>query len=100
MPMQCLIKPLVVFLLALFAARIQAQTPGVSRPWIGVHVLVNGSNDLEKLRQSVPGLGKMGVNALIVEINYNFLFESHPELGTQGAIRKEGARAFADLCRT
>lgn len=74
-----------------------AQKP--DKPWLGVHVSAGSGLALEKLRQSVPGLGKMGANALIVEIDYGFQFASHPELNVPGAITKEQARSFADLCR-
>ena len=40
-----------------------------------------------------------GVNVLIVEINYNFAFKSHPELTHDGAVTQEDARALAALCR-
>ena len=90
-----------IAILAAIAAPLTAAGPGVmpAGPWLGVHVSAGGGAALEKLRQSIPGLGKMGVNALIVEVDYNFQFASHPELNALGAITKEQARSFADLCR-
>ena len=42
----------------------------------------------------------MGVNVLIMEINYNFVFQSHPELsGGDNALRVEDARDLALTCR-
>jgi len=41
----------------------------------------------------------MGVNALVVEVDYNFAFASHPELSSPGALTKEEARTLGDLCR-
>lgn len=68
-------------------------------PWIGVHVGINNAKDVVKLRESIPELGKMGVNALVMEIDYSFQFKSHPELNRPGNITREEARALADLCR-
>ena len=68
-------------------------------PWLGVHVSVGNPDGLEKLRQSIPGLAKSGVNSLIIEIDYNFQFASHPELNRPNAITREQARSLADLCR-
>jgi hypothetical protein len=68
-------------------------------PWMGVHVDAPSGDRLERIGRSVPGLAKLGVNALIIEVNYGFQFASHPELNSQGAITREQARAFAALCR-
>ncbi|HEY2588217.1 MAG TPA: family 20 glycosylhydrolase, partial [Tepidisphaeraceae bacterium] len=70
------------------------------QPWIGVHVGVNNSKDVERLEKAIPALGKMGVNAIVIEVNYSFQFKSHPELHPDGGgITAGQARALADLCR-
>lgn len=69
------------------------------QPWIGVHVGVNSDRDARKLAESIPALGKMGVNALVMEINYGFEFKSHPELNRPGNLTREQARLLSDLCR-
>ena len=43
-------------------------------------------------------LAPMGINALIVEVNYSFQFTSHPELEGRG-LNKEQARELTDFCR-
>lgn len=74
---------------------------GSPQPWLGVHVGVNSPKDVERLEKSIPALGKMGVNALVIEIDYSFQFKSHPELNRDGSgITAEQARGLADLCRT
>jgi len=72
---------------------------GAPTPWLGVQVTVNGERDLEKIRQSVPGLAKLGVNTLILEVDYNFEFQSHPELRPANPVTREQAKAVAELCR-
>src|SRR4051812_1331152 len=91
-----LLVALVIFLLVLNSAAQAADAPP-AKPWLGIHVSAGNKNALDKLGQSLPALSKLGVNALIIEINYSFHFQSHPELA--GPITKEEAKAFADLCR-
>jgi hypothetical protein len=70
-------------------------------PWRALHLIGYGSDaDLEGLGPQVPRLAALGVNVLILEINYNFRFQSHPELrGGRTPITAGGARKFAALCR-
>jgi hypothetical protein len=68
-------------------------------PWVGVHVGISNSRDIEKLSGQIPALAKLGVNALVLEVDYAFEFKSHPELNHPGNITRAQARALADLCR-
>src|SRR6202035_4782759 len=56
--------------------------------------------DLDLLGRQVPRLAEMGLNVLIVEVNYNFRFESYPKL-RQGRepITPDGAAKLAVGCR-
>lgn len=72
-----------------------------AKPWRAVHLLSYDTDaDLDALGQILPSLAKQGINVIILEIDYNFAFKSHPELrhGTN-PITKEGARRFAALCK-
>jgi hypothetical protein len=65
-----------------------------------VHLLnYNDDDDLEKLTEDLPKLAEMGINFVILEVDYHFEFQSHPEL-RQGdkQITKAGARKFAAAC--
>lgn len=69
--------------------------------WRGLHLL-NYTNDkaLESLADQVPKLAAMGLNVLVLEINYNFRFQSYPKLRQgQQPITAEGAAKFAAVCR-
>src|SRR5690242_20321046 len=70
--------------------------------WRALHVINYASDaDLETLGRNIPRLAAMGINVLILEVNYNFDFKSHPELRQGSApITKDGARKFASLCRS
>src|SRR5690242_11355778 len=56
--------------------------------------------DLDALAQNLEPLAKQGINVIILEVDYNFAYKSHPELrrGTN-PITREGARRFAAACR-
>ena len=71
--------------------------PKPAKPWRALHVLnYNTDTELDGLAQNLVTLAEMGVNVLILEVDYNFAFKSHPELrhGTN-PITRAGARRFA-----
>ena len=72
-----------------------------TKPWRALHVLDYGTDDqLNALGQNLEKLSQQGINVLILEVNYNFAFKSHPELRHRSdPITKEGARRFAALCK-
>jgi glycosyl hydrolase family 20 len=75
--------------------------PTTEKPWRALHV-INYSNDasLDRLAEQLPQLAKMGLNCLILEVNYGFEFKSHPEL-RQGdrQITKAGSERFRERCK-
>lgn len=79
---------------------IRKSTPS-PKQWRAIHLLnYNTDDDLDQLAKTLPPLSNIGINVLILEIDYSFQFESHPEL-RQGdeQISKAGAQVFADLCK-
>jgi len=78
-------------------------SPPAPRPgqWHGLHLLNYGSDaDLQTLAEQLPELAQAGINVLIIEVNYGFAYQSHPELrmGDQ-PITRDGAAQFAKTCR-
>ncbi len=77
-----------------------AVPPTAEHPWRALHV-ISYTNDtsLDRLAEQLPQLASMGINCLILEVNYGFEFQSHPEL-RQGErqITKAGARRFRKKC--
>jgi hypothetical protein len=69
--------------------------------WRAVHLLdYNTDAALDALGQNLEALAKQGINVIVLEVDYNFDFKSHPELrhGTT-PITRDGARRFAALCK-
>jgi hypothetical protein len=57
------------------------QPTALKKPeqWRALHLLVfKTDKDLDVLGSQIPKLAQMGVNVLILEIDYNFRFQSHP----------------------
>ncbi|HEY6806367.1 MAG TPA: family 20 glycosylhydrolase [Pyrinomonadaceae bacterium] len=72
-----------------------------ARPWRALHLLDYDTDaELDKLGEKLEALSKQGVNVIILEVDYNFAFKSHPELRRgQTPITVDGARRFASLCK-
>lgn len=72
-----------------------------TKAWRAVHLLdYNTDAELDALGQNLEALAKQGINVVILEVDYNFAFKSHPELRRgKTPITREGARRFAALCR-
>ena len=72
-----------------------------SQPWRALHLLdYDTDSALDALGQNLERLAKQGINVIILEVDYNFEFRSHPELrrGTN-PITRAGAQRFAALCK-
>ena len=97
-------KHLIVTMILFFATQIVFGTRvngKESKSWRAVHLLdYNTDADLDLLGQNLEALAKLGINVIILEVDYNFAFKSHPELrrGTT-PITREGARRFAAVCK-
>src|SRR6516165_6076695 len=73
----------------------KSSPPRHGSQWRGVHLTAPGHGGVPLLKRAiVEKLAPLGVNVLILEVNYNFVFASHPELrgGGNGALRVEDAR--------
>lgn len=75
--------------------------PSAQKPWYALHVINYGTDEkLQQLAKELPQLAKLGINCLILEVNYSFGYQSHPEL-QQGPkpITKAGTKQFLASCR-
>ncbi len=63
-----------------------AATAQKAESWRGVHLFLYTDESVDALAEQMPQLVNAGVNAIVVEVGYNFESKSHPELRA----RKEG----------
>lgn len=67
--------------------------------WKGIHIICSNDQALDEIAQQIPALKALGVNTLIIEVNYSYQYTKRPELANPAGISKKGASAFAELCR-
>ncbi len=84
---------------SLYAA--EGLLPGAGEKWRALHLIGYGNDkSLEGLAADVPRLAALGINAIVLEVDYSFAFKSHPELRRgSNPITKKGAGAFVKKCR-
>jgi len=68
--------------------------------WRGMHVLVNSRANLPAVEQLITErLPQHRLNQLILEIDYNFRYKSHPEVAEEGGLTVEDCRRLTELAR-
>lgn len=86
-------------LLVLASLLLQGCAAKSARPWLGVHVMLTSRNQTLGLTEAVPGLAEVGINAVVAEINYGFVFQSHPELASDNASNREQIAQLVAECK-
>ncbi len=70
-----------------------------NRQWRAYHLTSPSGDKLPVTKTLIAEeLAPMGINVLIVEVDYGFEFASHPELGGRG-LNKQQARELTETCR-
>jgi len=67
--------------------------------WRGVHLIARSDTQLGQLIEELPKLAAVGVNVIVLEVNYDFDFQSHPELRPEQFITRARARDLAQAAR-
>jgi hypothetical protein len=91
-----------LFLLLLPAASgAGTREPRIKGPWSAVHLLnYQTDEELAGIEKQLPALAALGVNVIVLEVDYGFDFRSHPELRkSDRPISRKGARRFVKACR-
>lgn len=70
-----------------------------SAGWFGIHLILRNNAEAEALTSEVPALAALGINALIAEVNYDFAFQSHPELRGANPITVDRIKSLLEACR-
>jgi hypothetical protein len=97
--MQCRNVLLIGVLAVAGCATTPREAPPSQAAWRGIHLGLGDRADLPVLHRMIKDvLVPNGVNALILEVNYSYEFQSHPELRQGGAMTRDDATALARLC--
>jgi hypothetical protein len=67
--------------------------------WLGFHAMVENNDDARGLLAEIPYLAELGVNLLFTEVDYNYAYQSHPELRGPDPISRETVKKMVALCR-
>jgi hypothetical protein len=91
------------FLALVCACRADGSEPSSvatnSTPWRGIHLMLGNEEEATALIEKMPKLAALGINVLVLEVDYNFDFQSHPELRAHNFITKAGAQKLAQAAR-
>ena len=58
--------------------------------------MARSDEQIQQLIEALPQMSAVGVNVLVLEVNYNFEFQSHPELRSTPCITRARARALTE----
>jgi hypothetical protein len=89
----------VCLLLAGGCATPDARQPAITDTWRGVHLWVDRESRARELIRTLPALARAGANTVVIEVNYSFEFQAHPELRKQNFITRKTAHALAVAAR-
>jgi hypothetical protein len=64
--------------------------------WRGVHLWLDNDNAARALVKTLPALAEASVNVVVVEVNYSFEFQSHPELRNRRFVTRSTAHKLAE----
>src|SRR5215510_11253613 len=67
--------------------------------WRGIHLGLHSDEQIGSLTEQLPKLSKLGVNVLVVEVNYAFDCQLHPEIRPGQFITKSRARELVAAAR-
>jgi len=67
--------------------------------WRGVHLWLDRESSAQELIHTLPRLAADGVNVVVIEVNYSFEFQSHPELRNRHFITRATAHQLAVAAR-
>jgi hypothetical protein len=89
--MLCLVGPI---------SMVFADEGGLEAPVRGLHIMSSGHNDVALCERFIrEALPKEGINTLVMELDYDFQFRSHPELSNKDAMDRNDVERLAKACR-
>jgi len=67
--------------------------------WRGVHLWLDNNAGAQALVKTLPALAAAGANTVVVEVNYSFEFQAHPELRNRRYVTRATAHQLAAAAR-
>ena len=83
----------------LFCAGTTGLKAATNEVWRGVHLWLDNDVAARSLVKTLPALAAAGANTLVLEINYSFEFQTHPELRNPHFVTRATAQALAVAAR-
>jgi len=83
----------------LFCSPLAAPAGGTNDPMRGVHLWLDNDPAAQTLVRILPALAAAGANTVVVEVNYSFEFQAHPELRNARFVTAASAHALAAAAR-
>ncbi len=95
------ILPLLLVTLLAGCATPQKPAPQVKivGAWRGVHLWVDRESRARELIRTLPALARAGANTVVIEVNYSYEFQAHPELRKKNFITRKTAHRLAAVAR-
>ncbi|CAN5255150.1 hypothetical protein BH09SUM1_BH09SUM1_18580 [soil metagenome] len=91
--MRAFIFTLLILITVLTSAAHAAET------WRGFHCSAPSHADVPKMKKLIPELASLHVNVLVLEVNYDYQFQSHPELALATGMNRADAQELLAVCR-
>lgn len=81
--------------------KISSPSDAGNRPriWRGVHLWLDRETSAQQLVETLPRLAAVGVTTVVIEVNYSFEFQAHPELRNAHFITRATAHELAATAR-
>jgi hypothetical protein len=93
-------KPILPLLLVLLTGCVSTNQPTAPPPpWRGVHLWLDRETRAQELIETLPTLAAAGANTVVMEVNYSFEFQRHPELRQKQFITRRTAHQLAAVAR-
>jgi hypothetical protein len=77
------------------------EIPPPEEGWRAVHFFAPWHNEVPMMRRAIEEkLAPMGINMIVLEVNYKYSYESHPELREKGEnLTREDVKELLAVCR-
>lgn len=83
----------------IFCGQLQFAEATTNETWRGVHLWLDNDSSAKTLVKTLPALAASGANVVVIEVNYSFEFQAHPELRNRSFVTRATAHELAVASR-